>query len=126
MSQIQNGIFTALALSATLGAAQFASGHDLTGRQLADIASQTGINRTAKSDRAAVKAAPAQARTIALRFDGLADTSVLLRVPVLKEEARNRPVAPAKPGAIKTTVACEPPVSVLTEVAKLQPGRCVT
>ena len=131
MSKIQNGIFTALALSATLGAAQFASGHDLTGRQLAstvpDIASQTDVNRTAKSDRAAVKAAPAQARTIALRFDGLADTSVLLRVPVLKEEARNRPVAPAKPGAIKTTVACEPPVSVLTEVAKLlQPGRCVT
>ena len=27
----------------------------------------------------------------------------------------------------KTAVACEPPVSVLTEVAKLlQPGRCVT
>ena len=31
------------------------------------------------------------------------------------------------PVASKMTVACEPPVSVLTEVAKLlQPGRCVT
>jgi hypothetical protein len=42
-------------------------------------------------------------------------------------ETRARPAAPAfaKPG--KTAVACEPVVSVLTEVAKLlQPGRCVT
>jgi len=32
-----------------------------------------------------------------------------------------------KPGDRKMTVACEPVVSVLTEVAKLlQPGRCVT
>ena len=65
-----------------------------------------------------------------LRVDGVADTSVLVRVPVAKEaasETRARPAAPAlmKPG--KTAVACEPMVSVLTEVAKLlQPGRCVT
>jgi hypothetical protein len=47
-------------------------------------------------------------------------------VPVASE-TRARPAAPsfAKPG--KTAVACEPVVSVLTEVAKLlQPGRCVT
>jgi hypothetical protein len=32
-----------------------------------------------------------------------------------------------KSGDRKATVACEPPVSVLTEVAKrLQPGRCIT
>jgi hypothetical protein len=32
-----------------------------------------------------------------------------------------------KSGGQKTAVACEPVVSVLTEVAKLlQPGRCVT
>jgi hypothetical protein len=32
-----------------------------------------------------------------------------------------------KPGDRKLAVACEPPVSVLTEIAKqLQPGRCVT
>ena len=62
-----------------------------------------------------------------LRFKELADTSVLVRVPVAKEEARNRPVAPVKSGKSKNAVACEPPVSVLTEVAKLlEPGRCVT
>jgi hypothetical protein len=130
MSQVRNGIFAVLAVSATLGAVQFASGQDLTGRrQLAATASEAGVNRSAKADRAAVTVAPGQAETIALRFDVLPDTSVLVRVPVVKDEARNRPPAPAKPGAskLKATVACEPPVSVLTEVAKrLQPGRCVT
>ena len=135
MSQVRNGIFAALAVSATLGAVQlvavqFASGHALPGgRQLAATASEGGVNRSAKTDRATAKVAPGQAETIAFRLDGLADTSVLVRVPVAKDEARNRPPAPAKPGASKSkaTVACEPPVSVLTEVAKLlQPGRCVT
>jgi hypothetical protein len=57
---------------------------------------------------------------------------VVVRVPIVTEAERNRPVVPAKPGsskpgASKTAIACEPPVSVLTEVAKLlQPGRCVT
>ena len=128
MSQLSNGIFIALAVSATLGAAQLASGHDLTGlRQVASAVPEEGINRAAKADRAATKVAPGQNRTIAFRPDSLADTSVLVRVPVAKEEARNRPVAPVKSGKSKNAVACEPPVSVLTEVAKLlEPGRCVT
>ena len=55
---------------------------------------------------------------------------MVVRVPVGRE-ARNRPAMPARPAgrepAVKIAVACEPPVSVLTEVAKLlQPGRCVT
>jgi len=132
MSQIAKGIFGALAIALTFGAVQFASGHDLTGRrQLISTAPATDIdiNRTAKADRAALKAAPGPAETITLRTEGLADSSVVVRVPVVKDEARNRPVAPAKPRASKSkmTVACEPPVSVLTEVAKLlQPGRCIT
>jgi hypothetical protein len=54
--------------------------------------------------------------------------SPVVQEPVAQEEVRNRPAPPARPGATKKmTVACEPPVSVLTEVAKLlQPGRCVT
>jgi hypothetical protein len=128
MSQIRNGVFAALAVSATLGAAQLASGHDLIGRrQVAATVSEEGVNRAAKADRDLAKVAPGKARTIALRFKELADTSVLVRVPVAKEEVRNRPVAPVKPGKSKNAVACEPPVSVLTEVAKLlEPGRCVT
>ena|SRR5262245_14472662 len=129
MSQIFNVIFAALATSATLGAVQLASGHDLIGRrQLASTAPTTEINRAAKADRAALRAASGETQTITIRTVDLADTSVVVRVPVAKDEGRNRPAPPpAKPGASKTAIACEPPVSVLTEVAKLlQPGRCVT
>jgi hypothetical protein len=129
MSQIVEGIFGALAVSLTLGAVQFASGHDLVGRQIVTPAPETDVNRAAKADRAAVLPSPAQTQTIALRFDSLADTSILIRVPVAKDEARGRPAPPqfTKSGDRKTAVACEPVVSVLTEVAKrLQPGRCIT
>ena len=130
MSQIFKAILAALAITATFGAFQLASGHDLTGRrQLAATAPATDINRAAKADRAAPRAATGQSETITIRSVGLDDTSVVVRVPVVQEEVRNRPAPPAaKPGASKKmAVACEPPVSVLTEVAKLlQPGRCVT
>ncbi len=126
MSQIHKGIFAALALSLALGAVQFASGHDLTGLQAAFVAAESGVNRAAKADRAAVVPARGPTQTIALRIAGMADTSVLVRVPVASV-TRARPAVPslAKPG--RTAIACEPVVSVLTEVAKLlQPGRCVT
>ena len=99
MSQISNGIIAALAVSATLGAAQLASGHDLIGRLQVAAATpeQQGVNRAAKANRDVGKVAAGQERTIALRFKELADTSVLVRVPVAKEEARNRPVAPVAP-----------------------------
>lgn len=133
MSQIFKAILAALAISATFGAVQLASGHDLASlRQLASTAPASEVNRAAKVDRAALRAAPSQTETITIRSVGLNDTSVVVRVPVVQEEVRNRPATPAKPGsskpgASKTAVACEPPVSVLTEVAKLlQPGRCIT
>jgi hypothetical protein len=135
MSQIFKAILAAaLVITAAFGAVQLASGHDLASlRQLASIAPAADINRAAKADRAAVRAAQSQTETITIRSVGLEDTSVVVRVPVAQEEIRNRPAAPAKPGlsnkpgASKTAIACEPPVSVLTEVAKLlQPGRCVT
>jgi hypothetical protein len=129
MSQIRKGIFASLAVALTLGAVQLAFAHDLIGgRQAASIAPETDINRATKSDRASVPASPGQTQTVALRPDGLTDTSVLVRVPVAKarNETRNVPSA-TKPADRKIAVACEPPVSVLTEVAKLlQPGRCVT
>ena len=135
MSQMSKAVFGAIAVSLTLGAVQFASGHDLTrGRQALNDTPATIINRLAKTDRAASTAGSAeQTQTISLRPESLADTSVLIRVPVPKKpetEARNRPAAPSLFNSShrrKATVACEPMVSVLTEVAKrLQPGRCVT
>ena len=131
MSQKFKVIFAALAVSGTLGAVQLASGHDLSGlRQLASTAPVSDVNRTGKTDRGVVRTAQNQTETITIRNVGLEDTSVVVRVPVT-EVARSRPAVPARPAASdkpsKTAVACEPPVSVLTEVAKLlQPGRCVT
>jgi len=139
MSQLSRGIFAAVAISLTCGAVQFAAGRDLIrGSQNSANAPETAINisinRTAKSDRAT--RLPDQAvrtQTISLRLDALADTSVLVRMPAAKE-ARNGSSVPSssapavtKSGSRKMAVACEPVVSVLTEVAKLlQPGRCVT
>ena len=129
-------IFGAMAISMACGAVQLAFGHDLTGvRAEASGVLETSINRAAKADRDAVRGSAAQTQTSALRLNGLPDTSVLVRLPAagkatpnLKDEARNSP-APSmmKSGDRKNAVACEPVVSVLTDVAKLlQPGRCVT
>jgi hypothetical protein len=143
MSRLATGIYGAIALSLTLGAAQLASGRDLSdasqdGLQQDRLQSAfreplttggTAVNRAAKADRVASMAgSPAQTRTIALRLEGFSDTSFLVRVSVANG-ADGASSAPAliKPGNRKMMVACEPVVSVLTEVAKrLQPGRCMT
>jgi hypothetical protein len=135
MSQLTGGILGAVAVSLALGAVQFASGRDLTTVGQTPLSAHPtatpdiGINRAAKADRAARVAGPAiETRTISLRLDGLSETSVLLRLPVA-QEARNGSAARPVPKSFdrKLRVACEPVVSVLTEVAKqLQPGRCIT
>ena len=133
MSQIHKGIFGTLAIAVMFGAVQLAFAHDLIGgSRSVTVAMGTDVNRAAKADRAAVPSSSGQSQTVSLRPDGLADTSVLVRVPVAREarnETVHRPVPPSLPksGTRKNAVACEPVVSVLTEVAKLlEPGRCVT
>ena len=130
MSKIISGILGTLAVSLSLGAAQYASGSDLVGlaRQSTAVAPQATINREAKADRADAPANGLKTRTISVSVDGLSDTSILVRVPVARKEARSTPPAPVlAKQPVARTVACEPVVSVLTEVAKqLQPGRCVT
>ena len=129
MSKIFSGILGAFAVTLILGAAQYASGSDLAGlaRPSDAVVPQTAaINRETKADRAGIPANALKTRTISVSVDGLSDTSILVRVPVARHEARNTAPAPAKQ-PVARTVACEPVVSVLTEVAKqLQPGRCVT
>ena len=129
MSYMLKGILGAVALSAMLGAVQLASGHDLTvGLATAGKATEE-VNRAAKTDREALLALPsAPTRTIAIRVDRLPQTSILVRIPVGQEARSSPPVPVLKKGSErKTVVACEPVVSVLTEIAKLlQPGRCVT
>jgi hypothetical protein len=134
MSQVSRqalfkGILGASAVSLTFGAVQFASGRDLgslsqVAASQVDLASAgVGIDRAGKADRAAgVPASAGRTQTILLRLEGLSDTSVLVSVPVAQAA---RDISFGKPSDRK--VACEPVVSVLTEVAKrLEPGRCVT
>ena len=128
MSYLSRGILGTILISLTFGAVAW--GRDLAGTQKPAGTSAATINRAAKADRApAVAAGPEQTRTISLRLDRLSDTSVLIRLPAAKE-ARNGPSTPSmikRSSDRKAAVACEPPVSVLTEIAKqLQPGRCVT
>jgi hypothetical protein len=154
--RISKGVFGAIALSLTFGAAQLALGRDL-GRDLSgqdfaadaqdrlqsafqdplqDPAQQSpsmsdiAINRAAKSDRAAgVVGSPAPTRTISLRPQGGAsDSSILIRIPMAQARSGSSAPAVIRSGDRKMAVACEPMVSVLTEAARLmlQPGRCVT
>jgi hypothetical protein len=130
------GILSAIAVSLTCGAAQFASGRDLSinpqdrlQQSIEDLASSgTAINRAAKTDRATgVAGSPAQTRTILLRPEGMPDTSVLVRIPMAQAVRKGLAPSLIKSPDRKMAVACEPMVSVLSEVAKLlQPGRCVT
>lgn len=136
-SGISKGIFGAAMLSvATFGAVAW--GRDLIQRdgisplnssQLEPAGTSAAINRATKADRAArASGFVIPSRTIALRLNDLANTSVLIRVPVARATGNGAPASQLiKPGEGKPTVACEPVVSVLTEIAKrLQPGRCVT
>jgi hypothetical protein len=133
MSRLTTGISGAIALVLISGAAQFALGRDLgmsPANQLSagsPAAGASAVNRGAKADRAMGPAgSPAVTRTVSLKLSGFSDTTFLLRVPVTSAT----PAAvssTAKRVAPKPAVACEPMVSVLTEVAKqLEPGRCVT
>jgi hypothetical protein len=152
MSQLSKGIFGVTALALTFGAIQLqlASGRDLSRvDSLAKLSiAQFGplsfasapapapalspsaaVNRAGKTDRVTgVPATAKRSQTISLRLNGLPETSVLIRMPLAREARDSVPRSPViKPAVGKPMVACEPTVSVLTEVAKhLEPGRCVT
>ena len=125
-------VFGAAALAVSVGVAQLAAGGDLRQSQpeaRAELQSAfVTVNRTAKADRAS-SGAVAPGLTFAVRPIDAAASSYLVRIPVVASSEAPRP-APTRPAQIpsgKPMVACEPVVSMLTDVAKLlQPGRCVT
>jgi hypothetical protein len=129
MSYRIKGISGAVAILAGFGAVQFASGHDLTiGLRSAALPTEE-VNRTAKTDREAVlRVSSVPTRTIAIQLERLPDTSILIRVPLVHEAHGSPAVLFIPKGEQRQhAVACEPVVSVLTDIAKLlQPGRCVT
>jgi hypothetical protein len=130
-----------IALTVISCAAQYALGRDLSpiapGQPQIDQslppsftaldAGTVAINRGAKADRAvAPVGSPAQTRTVSLKLDGFSAMTFLLRVPLVDGNPSSA-MPSAKSDTRKPMMACEPVVSVLTEVVKqLQPGRCVT
>ncbi|WP_298257513.1 hypothetical protein [Bradyrhizobium sp.] len=148
MSRLIMGITSVVALSLVSGAAEFARGRDLPliagnlaagrhapitqGISISSNVSREGasrVNRASKADRAATQVGVvASTRTVSLQLNGFADTSFLVRIPVAIASPPAA-AAPTEPAAIrsKLAVACEPVVSILTDVAKrLGPGRCIT
>ncbi|MBC7582655.1 MAG: hypothetical protein H7316_02775 [Tardiphaga sp.] len=141
MSHITRGILGGTAVALLLGAIQLASGSDMRATAAVPVtaieASQINaeaVNRGGKSDRAQIATIQDGSRTVAFQLHGIRDTSLLVRIssPPAKVE---KPVAASdvvnattfKASSKRSAVACEPPVSVLTEVARLlEPGRCVT
>ncbi len=140
MSHISTGALGLIAASLAFGGVQFGMASDgvlaravsgnATLRENVSHDVAFAVNRDAKADRDVI--APARADTVTLSFQvpGLKDGSVAMRLPTA-EAIRLRPVANnAKATSTmrrKATVACEPVVSVLTDVAKqLEPGRCIT
>jgi hypothetical protein len=119
MSRLTIGILGTFALLLSLGAAQFALGRDLTQADPDRSGTSAGysINRSGKADRAAkAVASVVQMQTFALQLNGFSDGPANPQSPPL-----------IKPANTKAMVACEPVVSLLTEIARqLQPGRCVT
>lgn len=144
MFNMASGILGAAAATLALGAVhlEVAAGNDLLGparrgdASLAAPAATQAVNRAAKADRSGDRGAvtpAADAVTLSFRIPGLADQSVMMRLPTgAAIEARRRTPAPADStsgnGVVKRpAIACEPVVSVLTAVAKqLEPGRCIT
>jgi hypothetical protein len=149
MSHIRKSILGAAAITVSLAAAHFAFGQDLTVGMRTSGMPEQSIDRSAKADRASVFAEPvAPTQTISIHVDRVPDTSVLVRIPVARADQGGKDQGSATQGSAnpgstpegnaapaaqqikdprKATVACEPVVSVLTDIAKrLQPGRCIT
>lgn len=138
MSHVSTGVLGLIAASLAFGGVQFGMASDggLARAVRGDAALRENVshdavfavNRAAKADRDAI--APAQVNTVTLSFQlpGLKDGSVAMRLSTA-EAIRLRPVANTAKATTRrrATLACEPVVSVLTDVAKLlEPGRCIT
>lgn len=143
MSQMFSVQRAVIAAALTVAAAPFAMGGELPAwlvrtPVMASAATPAmvgypvnNVARGGKSDRAAVVRTGVESQTFSIQPSGLNGTSVLVRIVSQKPDRRvnEKPATQLQPRS-KTSrprAACEPVVSMLTEVAKrLEPGRCVT
>ncbi len=127
MFQTSAGFLAGLVATLSLGAVHLESDH-----QAASHDATSAVYRAVKSDRGIVRSPRAVGRTISIRTESLPRTSIVFRIPrssgqevtdhITKRDSHHAPAM-----RVKRTIACEPVVSTLTDVAKqLQLGRCVT
>lgn len=143
MSQMFSVQRAVIAAALTVAAAPFAMGGELPAwlvRSPVMVTAATpalagnpvnNVERAGKSDRAPVIRAGVESQTFSIQPSGLNGTSVLVRIVSQKPDRRvnEKPATQLQPRskASRPRAACEPVVSMLTEVAKrLEPGRCVT
>ncbi|MBN8973320.1 MAG: hypothetical protein J0H51_15050 [Rhizobiales bacterium] len=144
MSQMFSVQRAVIAAALTVAAAPFAMGGELPAwlvrsPMVATAAAPAlvgdpvnNVERAGKSDRAPVVRAGVDSQTFSIQPSGMSGTSVLVRIVSRKSpdnQATKKPATQLQPRS-KTSrprAACEPVVSMLTDVAKrLEPGRCVT
>lgn len=146
MSYMASGSLGVVAAVLALGAVhlEVSAGNDLLGPAQRGDATATmpigpagesiaiNVDRSAKGDRDPAVVA-AGGVTISFKVPGMADASVMVRMPAGEgaDALRKAPASTVGSGkgssAGARPVACEPVVSVLTAVAKqLAPGRCIT
>jgi len=143
MSQMLSVQRAVVAAALTVAAAPFAIGGELPAWLARPVVASAVTNpvsteqplvtvaRLGKSDRAEVTKTGIESQTFAIQVDGMTNSSVLVRVvtqkPVRRATDRSGPTPPSRGNAGTPRMACEPVVSMLTEVARsLAPGRCVT
>ena len=142
MSQMFSVQRAVIAAALTVAAAPFAMGGELpawlvrspvvTAAAPAFVGNPVNhVARAGKSDRAPVIRAGVDSRTFSIQPSGMNDTSVLERIvsQMPDRPVNDKPTILLQPRskAARPRAACEPVVSLLTEVAKrLEPGRCVT
>jgi hypothetical protein len=130
MSKATQGIFGAISILLTSGAAMPHGAGSGPGDapQVLESPLEAAVNRAAKADRAGAAAPPAsQMRTFSIRLDDRADMSFLVRVPIVQDVRKTWSHVPLTAASEHQKAACEPVVSILTELSRqLPPSRCIT
>lgn len=128
MFQTSAGFLAGLVATLSLGAVHLEPGHQAASHD----ATSAVVYRAVKSDLGIVPSPRAGGRTVSIRMESLPRMSIVFRIPgssgqEVNDHITKRDLHHAPAMRVKRTIACEPVVSTLTDIAKqLQPGRCVT
>lgn len=130
MSPIISGLLGASLFALTVGFGPLAAG-SLSSNASAEFSAAAGqsgaINRVAKGDRVAASSLVSGRPALIVQVESVGQTSVAIKPQSPPRKEANYSAGLTRGEKVSRAVACEPVVSILTEVARLlEPGRCVT